>query len=406
MDNDTTPPPPGDPRGPGGTSTATPPAPAGSTGPRVDSEDARDLARLRHSATERRVAGVCGGIARQLDIDPTVVRVVVAVLVFFGGAGLLVYLGAWLFVPDERTGRAAVHLDAGARSAALIVVGVLSAVTALGQGWGGPFGGWGGWWFLTPFPLLVLLTVGAVVWFSGRDRRAQATAVQTSAAASYAAPPASRRLLPAYTPPPVRKRTGPLLFWPTLAVIAVALGALGVYDAGGGTVADGGYAALALAVTGLGLLIGAFRGRPGGLVLLAIVCAVVTAGGVVAGAVPQAQQVTATPTTAAQVRPAYEIGNGELRLDLSQVTDPQSLDGRRITIDGRSGAVQVTLPEGVGARVDARIDLAGVIDVTGTDSTGGFTPRLDTDVDAPAGAPVVELDITTRLGAIDVRSTR
>ena len=51
----------------------------------------RDVNRLRRSTTDRYIAGVAGGLGRHFDIDPTVIRVLLAVLTFFGGAGILVY---------------------------------------------------------------------------------------------------------------------------------------------------------------------------------------------------------------------------------------------------------------------------------------------------------------------------
>ena len=59
------------------------------TGPRVSRDEMKDLGRLRRSVTDRHIAGVAGGIARHLDIDPIIVRVALVVAVFFGGAGLL-----------------------------------------------------------------------------------------------------------------------------------------------------------------------------------------------------------------------------------------------------------------------------------------------------------------------------
>ena len=73
---------------PGGT-TATATASTPGEGPRVSRDEMRDLRRLRRSATDRKIAGVAGGLARHLDIDPTVLRVLFVVLAFFGGAGLL-----------------------------------------------------------------------------------------------------------------------------------------------------------------------------------------------------------------------------------------------------------------------------------------------------------------------------
>jgi phage shock protein PspC (stress-responsive transcriptional regulator) len=60
-------------------------------------------ARLRRSATDRKIAGVCGGIAEYLSLDPTVVRVAWAVLSVVPGCivlGLLAYVAAWLIMPD------------------------------------------------------------------------------------------------------------------------------------------------------------------------------------------------------------------------------------------------------------------------------------------------------------------
>jgi phage shock protein C len=50
---------------------------------------------------DRVVAGVCSGIAEYLGIDTTVVRVIAAVLAVFGGGGILIYLVAWLVMPDS-----------------------------------------------------------------------------------------------------------------------------------------------------------------------------------------------------------------------------------------------------------------------------------------------------------------
>lgn len=49
----------------------------------------------------RMVAGVCAGLADYLGVDPTVVRVIVAVLSLIGGAGVVGYLVAWLLIPNE-----------------------------------------------------------------------------------------------------------------------------------------------------------------------------------------------------------------------------------------------------------------------------------------------------------------
>jgi len=47
------------------------------------------------------IAGVAAGIAEYLDIDVTVVRIVIAVLVVAGGAGVVLYIAGWLLMPTE-----------------------------------------------------------------------------------------------------------------------------------------------------------------------------------------------------------------------------------------------------------------------------------------------------------------
>src|SRR5437016_3726948 len=56
---------------------------------------------LRRSAHDRKIAGVCGGLARHLDVDPIIVRVLFGVLAFFGGTTILIYGLAWLLLPED-----------------------------------------------------------------------------------------------------------------------------------------------------------------------------------------------------------------------------------------------------------------------------------------------------------------
>ncbi len=56
---------------------------------------------LRRSGGDRWIAGVCGGIARATGVDAWVWRLLFALLLFFAGAGLVLYLLLWIFVPGE-----------------------------------------------------------------------------------------------------------------------------------------------------------------------------------------------------------------------------------------------------------------------------------------------------------------
>ena len=57
--------------------------------------------KLYRSKTDRKVAGVCGGLAQYFNIDPTLIRVLFVVLAILGGSGLLLYLALWIIVPTE-----------------------------------------------------------------------------------------------------------------------------------------------------------------------------------------------------------------------------------------------------------------------------------------------------------------
>src|SRR3712207_5881963 len=59
--------------------------------------------RLTRSNTDRIIAGVCGGIANYLNIDPTLVRLAFVLLVLFGGVSPLIYLVLWAVLPNENT---------------------------------------------------------------------------------------------------------------------------------------------------------------------------------------------------------------------------------------------------------------------------------------------------------------
>ncbi len=56
--------------------------------------------RLCLSRVNRKIGGVCGGIAEYFGIDATLVRVITLVLIFAVGSGLLLYLLAWLIIPN------------------------------------------------------------------------------------------------------------------------------------------------------------------------------------------------------------------------------------------------------------------------------------------------------------------
>lgn len=57
--------------------------------------------RLYRSRQDRMIAGVCGGIGHYLNIDPTLIRLALLLLAIWGGGGILVYIIAWIVIPEE-----------------------------------------------------------------------------------------------------------------------------------------------------------------------------------------------------------------------------------------------------------------------------------------------------------------
>lgn len=57
--------------------------------------------KLYRSRKNRYIAGVCSGVAEYLNIDPSIVRLILLILVAAGGSGVLAYIIAWIIIPEE-----------------------------------------------------------------------------------------------------------------------------------------------------------------------------------------------------------------------------------------------------------------------------------------------------------------
>jgi signal transduction histidine kinase len=118
--------------------------------------------RLRRSLDGRVVAGVAGGLARSLGVDPIMVRIAFTVLTFAGGAGLVAYAVLWLLLPVEQpqeaiAPRRPVTTQQGV-ALMLILLGILGLLRAMGL------------WFGDRLVLPILLAaVGSVVVWSTSD---------------------------------------------------------------------------------------------------------------------------------------------------------------------------------------------------------------------------------------------
>jgi len=389
-------------------------------GPDLNRDGVRTLNQLRRSRDDRMVAGVAGGLGRHFGIDPTIVRVLLIALTIVGGAGLLLYAACWLFVPEDGArGGALIHLGDELLKIVLIVAAAIAVVSTLGSGWW-----WGGHDHGFPWQLgLCAIIIAVVVGFANKRHREDGltdshtefnASASTDAAPTPSAgesggaggPGATSYVTPSSPPAPARpprpRRTGPVLFWPTLALILVGFGVLGIYAADHHVIASA-WPALALAVIGLMLVIGAFVGRPGGLILIGLLAIPPL---LITSAVDNFHwdsPATHTPATSADVHDRYDTGNGRVTLDLSRVTDPQALAGRTVEVGMGAGEIIVYVPRSLTVDVNGTLRVAGDVEV-GRHEQGGLSPELDTTLQGsdPASG-VLTLDLHGRVGHIEVR---
>ncbi|MFC4565019.1 PspC domain-containing protein [Nocardiopsis mangrovi] len=64
---------------------------------------------LRRSGSQRILTGVCGGIGEYVGVDANLVRLAFAVFTLLGGSGVLLYVIAWLVMPESATGTSLVE---------------------------------------------------------------------------------------------------------------------------------------------------------------------------------------------------------------------------------------------------------------------------------------------------------
>ena len=57
--------------------------------------------KLYRSRSDRAIAGICGGLADYLRVDPLVIRLLTLFLILFGGLSIWIYIILWLVVPEE-----------------------------------------------------------------------------------------------------------------------------------------------------------------------------------------------------------------------------------------------------------------------------------------------------------------
>jgi phage shock protein PspC (stress-responsive transcriptional regulator) len=416
------------------------PGPAPGHGPAPGTGPAR---RLTRRGDNKIIAGVAGGIADYLGIEPWIVRIAFVVMVPFGGFGVLAYLIAWLLVPLEGSGQSLAgdvlrRPPSGIRGYIGVAL-ILLAVAILASAFSEPGVIWA----------IVLIAFGLFLFRQDDppdppDRRPTAPGGPDPAATTTPLPPAALATttteplepppapgpgtatlpadVPVWTPPPPppdrtaawgpppprrpRRRPflGPLTFAVALIVtgLALALDNLDVVDLSLGQVL-----AVFLTVLGGGLLVGAWWGRAWGLIPVGLLAVPVVALTALAGPVPVEGGVAERlfqPTTPAEVRPSYRLAGGELILDLSKVTFGPGAPPIEASVAG--GRVLVVVPDEVAADVRGRVGV-GSLDLLGHLDSGA---QVDSTVTEPATKPpakgtaaTVRLDLMAGYGVIEVR---
>ncbi len=148
------------------------------------------------------------------------------------------------------------------------------------------------------------------------------------------------------------------------------------------------------------LLVGAFYGRAGGLIFVGLLAALAT---LVATAVQDvsAGQIDTTPRLAADVKDHYELGVGEIIIDLRDLSAAEldKLDDRTIEADVRLGHIRVLVPED-------GLDVTAVSNIEGAGESVLFDDRTDGSDKATFGngdaAPDLTLDLEVLFGQIEV----
>ena len=396
-----------------GPPTAPPPPP----GPR----------QLRRSRTDRVGAGVAGGLGDYFGVDPVLFRVLFATAAFFGGAGVLAYLLAWIAIPEQGTVNAPIDRFVGELRRRRVPVWIVAAAAALLL-WAVAFS----WWAPGPFFPVMIVVIVLVAIFGRRDRRLRRDSAAQQGATD--APTGERSGdgvhlskqstadLPAGDRPAWmgetrqwmseareasrkrRRRAFPVRIT-GLSVLVSTLAILAAVDAGTG-IALPTYFWVMLGIVVVTLVVGlVLRRTPWSLASLIVpaVLGVIAFGGTSAQLHDGFGQREWTPTSVDALQSQYRLAFGQAILDLRHVT----LDSTRtVDVTVAAGQVKIILPSAMNATVDANVHF-GVVTVDGQDYApdGGWHSRganVNRTVLPPATATGAPLTIHVHLADGDI----
>ena len=319
--------------------------------------------RLTRPRDDRLIAGVCSGLGRYFNLDPVLFRVAAVALIFFGGAGILLYLAAILLVPNEGEERPESRRR---RDRALAVLGVVLLVVAAGTFFShGVFHV--GWAF---GPLLFVGLIALVVWWlvSGERPQGDARHVARSLARGF----------------------GVLIL-----CIALALGGAWLAGAGGGT------AAAIVVITAGAVLAGAALEGYGRLLVLPALSLALPVAFVSAANIDLhggAGDKDYAPTSAAQVHDSYRLGAGRLVVDLRDAKLPPGDHPLKLRLG--VGEAVVLVPNDVCVATKSKVGM-GVVDSFDHSNGGVDVDWSDQPAAVPGNARIV-LDAHVGLGRLGI----
>ena len=389
-------------------SAETPGATAGDESAGREGAEGADSKRgtLCRSSTDKVIAGVAGGIGAYFGIDAVIVRIAFIVLTFLGGAGPFLYLIGWLALPREESrsvvanalGGDSPHRFRSLLAVVLIGLGLLITANLSGEF----FKAFINVWTIAPYLALILIAAGvALVLWPGPAGRSKPTPARPPAPA--APPPSSAYATPAPPPPTAagpewsvasppgppppaagsvssaKRRRGRSPFGSlTVAALFVYAGAAVMLDRLDAVDMDiGVFFAIALAITGTGLLVSAFAVPARGLIFLGVllcVPALLLAGADVRWGTGIGE-VRVSVTDTEDLADEYRHGVGQMVVDLRHL-DPDRTD-HSVELSLGVGEMLVYVPDNIFTTADLSVG-AGNIRVW----YGGPTPDRTQDLNS------------------------
>ena len=346
---------------------------------------------LRRRGDDRVLGGVASGIADYFNVDPLLVRIGFVGLMVFNGLGLLLYLGAWLFIPTDTDDQSIVQRVFGRMGIAGVAVAAL-IVIALIMLWNGPQN----YYLVSGAPeiaivALIAIAIGVALYVR-RERSATVAAPADAPAATQAAP--VQRVVVRRPPRPQSP-----LGWYVLGAVLVGIGLLALSTGiMGDAVEPGRYFGLALAVIGIGLVIGAWWGHARLLILLgllllpfAFAASLITVP--IEGGFGSHRS---SPTSPEEVNDEYRLVGGQIYLDLTRIEG--SGEPIEISASVALGELNVFMPDDAGLELAAAVG-GGQMRILGVHAEG---TNLETQRIVEGDGPQFVLDLQAGLGTVEI----